>query len=222
MRPRVANLKPRLRAMNERVLREVADYYRGTLRRYGATSRGVDWNSEASQQLRFEQLLRVIRDDCPFSINDYGCGYGALAERLLAAAARFSYCGFDVAEEMVAAARERLGGYDNCHFVSDAADMPVADYTVASGIFNVRLSTPDDEWLAYLQNVLDDLARLSRRAFSFNALTSYNDPERRRDTLFYADPRVLFDHCVSRFSRRVALLHDYPLYEFTIVVRLED
>jgi hypothetical protein len=40
-----------------------------------------------------------------------------------------------------------------------------------------------------------------------------------RDDLFYADPLALFEHCRTRFSRRVALLHDYPLYEFTLLVR---
>ena len=42
---------------------------------------------------------------------------------------------------------------------------------------------------------------------------------RRRDDLFYADPREVFDLCVRQFSPRVALLHDYPLFEFTVIVR---
>ena len=29
----------------------------------------------------------------------------------------------------------------------------------------------------------------------------------------------MFDVCKQPFSPRVALLHDYPLYEFTIIVR---
>jgi hypothetical protein len=41
-----------------------------------------------------------------------------------------------------------------------------------------------------------------------------------RADLYYADPLFFFEHCRQRFSRRVALLHDYPLYEFTILVRL--
>ena len=32
--------------------------------------------------------------------------------------------------------------------------------------------------------------------------------------LYYADALALFEHCRIRFSRHVALLHDYPLYEF--------
>ena len=38
-----------------------------------------------------------------------------------------------------------------------------------------------------------------------------------KDYLFYADPCQLFDYCKQNFSKQVALLHDYRLYEFTII-----
>ena len=40
-----------------------------------------------------------------------------------------------------------------------------------------------------------------------------------RADLFYGDPTFFFDHCKRKYSRNVALLHDYDLYEFTIIVR---
>jgi len=51
-------------------------------------------------------------------------------------------------------------------------------------------------------------------------LTAYSDPERKRDDLFYPEPDAVFRYCMSRFSHAVALSHDYPLYEFTVLVRL--
>jgi hypothetical protein len=53
-----------------------------------------------------------------------------------------------------------------------------------------------------------------------NALTAHNDVDKRRANLFYADPAEWFEHCRRSYSRHVSLLHDYPLYEFTILVRL--
>ena len=50
-------------------------------------------------------------------------------------------------------------------------------------------------------------------------LSTYSDVERRRADLYYADPHMVFDYCKRTFSPAVALLHDYPLYEFTILVR---
>ncbi len=55
--------------------------------------------------------------------------------------------------------------------------------------------------------------------FAFNALTSYSDIEFRRDDLYYADPLFWFDYCKTNISKYVALLHDYPEYDFTIIVR---
>ncbi len=42
-----------------------------------------------------------------------------------------------------------------------------------------------------------------------------------RTDLYYGDPIFFFEHCRTTFGRHVALLHDYPLYEFTILVRLQ-
>jgi hypothetical protein len=95
----------------------------------------------------------------------------------------------------------------------------LADYGVASGIFNVRLSHEDSEWLDYIESMLEVLDRTSRLGFAFNCLTSYSDRDKMRDDLYYADPRRLFDLCKRRYSRDVALLHDYGLYEFTLLVR---
>ncbi len=55
---------------------------------------------------------------------------------------------------------------------------------------------------------------------AFNALTTYSDPEKQRSELYYADPLQLFDYCKRNLSRDVALLHDYELFDFTIVVRM--
>jgi hypothetical protein len=68
---------------------------------------------------------------------------------------------------------------------------------------------------------ISDLASLGSRGFAFNALTTYSDADRQRPDLYYADPLVCFDHCRRTFSRFVTLLHDYPLYEFTMLVRFQ-
>lgn len=196
--------------------RRIGDYYAGKLAEHGATPSGVDWNSENSQRLRFAQLLKIVDVPGPFSLNDYGCGYGALIDHLRAEDAPFSYRGFDVAEAMVAEARRRHGD----RFTANFSDLPVADYTVASGIFNVLAGADREGWLDYIRHTVRQMASVSRRGLAFNCLTSYSDPERMTDRLYYADPAVLFDFCKRELSRNVALLHDYELYEFTVLVRL--
>jgi SAM-dependent methyltransferase len=203
----------------EAIVGAVASYYSAKLREHGPTARGVDWNSEESQRLRFERLLEVCEPSRPMSLNDYGCGYGALVDFLRQRGEAFRYVGYDVAPAMIEAARQRYPGASDCRFTARLDDLSAADYTVASGIFNVKLDVADADWQAYVLASLDQINALSARGFAFNALTAYSDAERKRPDLHYADPLALFDHCKRHYSRRVALLHDYPLWEFTLVVR---
>jgi len=203
------------------LLDAVQRYYSGKIAEHGPTARGVDWNDQASQEVRFEQLLKLCELETPFTINDYGCGYGALALYLAERGIRFRYTGFDISERMLEQARDLLDGVEECRFVTADEQLETVEYTVASGIFNVRLDAADDAWERHIFATLERLDQLSTSGFAFNMLTSYSDPERMRPDLYYADPREMFDHCKSRFSRWVALLHDYGLYEFTILVRKE-
>jgi hypothetical protein len=120
---------------------------------------------------------------------------------------------------MIDAARERLKDHSNARFIQASVPDVIGDYGVASGIFNVRMERTDAEWQAYLEATLDQLDRTSRLGFAFNCLSSYSDADRMRPDLYYADPCRLFDLCKRRYAKNVALLHDYGLYEFTILVR---
>jgi len=203
-----------------KLLNEVASYYAEKLAEHGDTPRGVDWNGEESQMVRFTQLCKIIDPKLlNFSLNDLGCGYGALLDYLRDMHANFIYLGVDVSNEMIKAAEQRHAATDQARFTTSAEPDEVAEYGVASGIFNVRLGRTDAEWFDYLQATLDILDRSSSLGFAFNCLTSYSDEDKKRDYLYYADPCRLFDLCKRRYSRQVALIHDYGLYEFTILVR---
>lgn len=203
---------------HDRIVQKVGRYYTERVREFGATARGVDWNSEESQLLRFAQLARVLPAGGRYSIIDYGCGYGALVKYLEQTPAEFDYQGFDVSPEMLHRARAMHYGA-SLRFVSAETDLQPADFALASGVFNVKLDTPEAEWAEYVILSLATLDRLGQSGFAFNMLTSYSDPERMRPDLYYGDPCRFFDHCKRNFSKQVALLHDYGLHEFTILVR---
>lgn len=202
------------------MLGPVAQYYAEKLSAHGVTPRGVDWSSDDSQQLRFSQLLRVLEGDADEpTVLDYGCGYGALGRRLIAEGRPFRYVGFDVCTPMVVQARAELRD-SRCSFTDSESELAVSDYAVASGIFNVRLDSSQARWKSHVIETIAKLARYSRRGFAFNMLTRYADREKLQDYLYYADPGEYFRLCKESYSRNVALLHDYDLYEFTILVRL--
>jgi len=200
---------------------QVRDYYDRKLQAHGPTPAGVDWNSLASQQLRFAQLATLWRDERDASLLDFGCGYGALLPWLRSGNFGGPYVGFDISAEMTRAgtAAATVAGFTDWRFLSDRSELTPADFVVASGIFNVRMDTSDADWHDYMLSTIDELALLALRGFAFNALTVYSDADKQRNDLYYAEPLEIFDYCKRTHSPLVALLHDYPLYEFTIIVR---
>jgi hypothetical protein len=129
------------------------------------------------------------------------------------------YRGFDLSASMLEHARREHAAPPDIEFVGDETELEPADYTVASGIFNVKLNVQAEDWREYILLTLERIAQLSVRGFAFNMLTSYSDADKMRPDLYYGDPRFFFDHCKRRYARNVALLHDYGLYEFTMIVR---
>lgn len=204
---------------SERLRGQARDYYDSKLRAHGATPAGVDWNSLESQELRFALLANLWRDEADASVLDYGCGYGALADYLRARGHRGAYVGYDVSDAMASAAHARVSSLSACRVTARREALAPADFAVASGVFNVKQDADDAAWRAYIWETVADLAALGTRGFAFNALTSYSDDDKRRPDLHYADPLEAFDRCKRTYSRFVTLLHDYPLYEFTIIVR---
>jgi SAM-dependent methyltransferase len=202
-------------------LEPTRNFFREKLEVHGATTRAMDYNSTHSQEIRFEQLVNVIlKPDEKYTLIDYGCGYGALYDYLLKKGHNLDYSGYDILEEMVRAGRA-AHDQPNCRFTSDLTSLPTADYVVASGVFNKRFEANNEEWTAYLLDSIAAMNRLSSKGFSFNCLTGYSDASHMRPDLYYADPLFLFDHCKQNYAKNVALLHDYGIYDFTILVRKE-
>ena len=197
----------------------VADYYDAALAAHGPTARGVDWKDETSHRLRHAQFLRLLKDDPDASILDLGCGYGDFLTMLRAKGYHGSYLGCDLAPGMIAAARAMHGeGPDRTWHLGAEPPEP-RDYAIASGILNVRRGADEASWAAYVDGILSTLAHNERRGFGFNMLSLSSDPGKRRPDLFYASPPAILELCLHRFGRHVALLQDYGLWEFTVLVR---
>ena len=201
----------------DKIGKEVKAYYNAKLTSFGTTPQGVDWNSIESQELRFEMLSKVIGTSNQFSILDYGCGYGSMLNFFKEKFEKFYYIGYDISDKMIGAAIDKFSNEDAV-FTSESPKNQV-DYVIASGIFNIKLDNSDEDWQDYIEKTLIEINKLATKGFAFNILTSYSDSEYMKDYLYYAIPSDLFDFCKKNFSKNVALLHDYDLYEFTVLVR---
>ncbi|MBL4706317.1 MAG: hypothetical protein JKY54_17450 [Flavobacteriales bacterium] len=193
---------------------------RGLTKENGAFA--VGWKNDHAQEIRFEKLTELFANRISdFSLNDLGCGLGHYHDYLMRSGfSKISYSGYDVLEKMISEANkiDRIGR-STFQFIDHAEAMKKSDFSVCSGIFNLKFDHPTEEWVEYIFNTLEVLYEKSEYGFAFNALTSFADEERKSDELFYANPSKLFEFCLRNFSKNVSLLHDYHQHDFTIIVR---
>lgn len=211
--------------MNEilnRISKELIDYYAARSLSDDASIQ-VGWKNRAAQENRFAQIMKVIPPGLsPFSLNDLGCGLGAFSAYLDSSGfSDFSYRGYDMSEAMISGAQREYGNQKGKEFVKITRheDVGKADFCVASGLFNLRFTIPEHEWLYYILDTISLMNTRSGLGFAFNALSKYSDASHMKSDLYYADPLFLFDYCKRNFSGNIALLHDYNEYDFTIIVR---
>ena len=202
----------------------VSAYYSGTLQRFGAMPLGVDWPNRLNQELRLVQLLKVCDLSAPRSLNDVGCGYGALRTLLSRRhrRAQIDLLGTDVSPAMVGAARRRWRHRADCVFEVAEGAVRLADYSLASGIFNVKLACPLPEWEALVAGTLDNLKRHSRLGYAVNFIAppapapgQASPPELYRP----AAERWLAHLADTQAGAEVTLLRGYGLPEYTLLVR---
>jgi hypothetical protein len=203
---------------NEELLAKVSKYYSEKVQQFGATPAGVDWKDRTGQETRFEQLAKITRRARTGTLAELGCGWGAFAAWAREHGFELTYTGYDISPQMLETARGLFGNRPDISFRPGAEPTEEADYVIASGIFNVRFDVSDDAWMSYVDSTIDAMACKARIGFAFNCLTGFSDPERKEARLFYPYPGELFDRCLHRHGRHGALLQDYGLYEFTILI----
>jgi SAM-dependent methyltransferase len=203
-------------------LSKIKDLYEDSLAKHGRSPESVGWTMPGSQEMRFDKLLSVVDPkDEGFDVNELGCGYGELLPYAISQGYKLKgFDGYDISEKMIEQAKDHLAGYEQVNLYVDSAIHHKRDYTITSGIFNVKFEQSEDKWKEFIFQTLEMMMDNSNKGIAFNLLTSYVDFT--VDHLFYADPMEFFDHCKRNLSKRVTLIHDYPLYEWTMIVRKDE
>jgi SAM-dependent methyltransferase len=204
------------------VYAEVEAYYSACVARHGATPLGVDWSCQATQNLRFVQLLKICDFSAPFTLNDIGCGYGALLAFLAMRypTSKIDYLGVDLSRAMISRARRRFSGPDR-RFVVRKASPRIADYSVASGVMNVNCSHSRATWEGYIATILEQMRRTSRRGFSVNFIVNAKPgaAEPLPEILYRTAPQPWIRFCERELGCSVETIDGYGMKEFTLLVR---
>jgi SAM-dependent methyltransferase len=184
------------------------------------SSRAVGIGDPSLQAVRFDVLALVMEGAEPVSVADFGCGTGALFDRL---AARTDlpplggYTGYDLVPAMVETARERHTD-PRARFEVGSAVAEEHDYVLASGAFTIRPGIDDVAWEGHLHEVIAGLWARARRGIAFNLMI--RTPQPAAAHVYTGDPEGWAVWCSHNLpGARVALRMGPPLDDFTVLVR---
>ena len=146
-------------------------FYKSAIDLHGISAKGVNWNSQSSQQIRFDIILKMLPsalESC--TIADAGCGFGdfylySQKKKKLPQ----KYIGIDSILDMYSIASEQTG----CEIIiadicKDA--LPNASYYICSGAMNVL---NDFETHLFIRNCYE----ASEYGFIFNILHGDKESE---------------------------------------------
>lgn len=188
---------------------EVKRRYREGFAKYGDTAEGALWRDEASRQLRYDQLLKVVKKT-PFSVLDFGCGSGSLIPRLELIGMKH-YTGVENCDEIRKIAQNKFPDYmfvkslDQC--------LEEYDYVFVSGTFNYRAGISSKIWENWVRDTIQQLQKKMRRGMSMNFMIC--DPDWKDKELWY--PKS-FDHVMGWFVfMKMTIVKQYGLHEWTLL-----
>lgn len=190
-----------------------AALYNSRFAQFGRDIKTVGWGNKESQRLRFDVLFREL-DPKGKSILDVGCGLGDLVPYLEERTnGDFTYIGIDIAEKLVEDAKAYYTTSKTKFYTGDifSLNLPSVDIAVLSGALSFKTENIE----SYAYETMAKMFALSNEAACLNFLSKYVDFELEKNQHY--QPETVFAKA-KILSKTVNLLHDYPLYEFTIQV----
>lgn len=205
-------------AMDQADRGDYVERYERRLREHGHSPATLGWGKPGREHVRFQVMADVVEEVDATSVLDVGCGFADLYGHLMQQGWVGRYSGIDIVPGLLAEARERHPTLD-LQEADISAYEPAEDFdvVVASGVFNARLRSGDNE--AHIARSVERMYALCRRAVCVDFMSTYVDFE--HPDAWHTDPAwaLEFGHGLSK---RLRLRHDYMPFEFALVVYRDD
>ncbi|MEO6317029.1 MAG: class I SAM-dependent methyltransferase [Chitinophagaceae bacterium] len=190
----------------------IRSFHHNAIAKYGpGTIDALGWISADSQSARFEALCRMA-NFYGHNILDIGCGHGDLRSYIGNTCAVFNYTGIEQIPEILEIAVQRHAHLPDTGFIEgdfSEAELPAADYILASGVFNYRSSDP-----LYVYNMIERLFYHCRLGFAFNLLSRLKYPD---DAIAAYNPADITTFC-RRLTNKVQVIDGYWEDDFTVLM----
>ncbi|MFH1282522.1 MAG: class I SAM-dependent methyltransferase [bacterium] len=185
--------------------------YTDRFKKFGIDIKTLASGDTSRQKIRYDVFLRIGELNGA-SLLDVGCGLGDFYQYLLDKGIKLEYTGIDICPAFIDVCKQRFP--NGTFLVADIQTDTLGkhyDYIISSQTYNNKLEKEDN--MTVVHDVLKKCYSVCKKALAFDFITSYVDYKEER--LYYYSPEKIFTFC-KQITKRVALLHDYPLYEFAI------
>jgi SAM-dependent methyltransferase len=198
---------------------QITNYYQSLFKIHGVSPKALGWD-KGKQFLRFHQLTSDWELNGN-SILDVGCGFGDFVNYLQSAGIEnYSYSGIDLVGDFVEAAKI-LHGSPRARFLQasleDYEEPSIFDYSIASGVFNLRVDCVDGYEL--IAQSMKRMFQLSRIALSIDFISSKVDYTHKHN--FNSEPEKILAMAYT-LSRNVVLKNNYFPFEFSVTIYKDD
>jgi len=203
------------RKLQEEIYRKLYEENKGT-------TMIVSSESWEHKKLRFNMITNIMRDDNNFSVHDVGMGVADLFQFMKNRFPEksFTYSGTDILKEYYDEAQNR---YPECNFyLRDIAEEVFEDhydYLVMSGIFHQRRDSSIRDWERFAENIIYNSFNMCNKGIAFNFISPFVDFYQTQ--VYYANLPKLLNFINDDLSRFFTILHNSPLFEFTVFVYKE-
>lgn len=199
--------------MNDDDKNIIINRYRDRLEAHGPGIKALSSGTTERRDIRFD-VLNSAGDMRGKRVLDIGCGMADFHAWLDDRGIQIDYTGYDITPELIEIAASR---FPNARFeIRDIQKQGIQeefDYVVSSQTFNNVLNFQNNYEI--MRDILRICYEASRTAVIVDMMTSYVDF--REPHLFYYNPELIFRYAKS-LTKRVLLRHDYPAYEFAIIL----
>lgn len=188
----------------------IIERYNKRLNKFGPTIEALASGNEERHKMRFDVSTKVGITEGD-TVLDLGCGFGDYYEYLKEIGLEVDYAGYDINPNLISEAKKRFPGviFETKDIINE--EFPEFDYIISSSCFNLPLQNESN--YEFVEQLFERCYKNSRKGVAIDFNSTYVDFFSKEG--FHYEPERLFA-LAKKFTKRVTLRHDYPLFEFCI------
>jgi SAM-dependent methyltransferase len=203
--------------MKESDINEYINRYTERFNEFGFSPETLGWGKNSKQTIRFGVLSEYALKYKKSSVLDIGCGFADLYLFLKTNGWEGKYTGTDLVPVLLEKARELYPEIDLLQIDIEDEELKSADYVIASGIFNAKISEESNE--SHIEKSLELMFKLCNKALCVDFMSTYVDFQ--KDAAWHTSPEWAFN-IAKKLSKRIILRNDYMPYEFSLIIFKDD